>query len=86
MNSIYKELYEKAKAVGRDKNLSLQAKGMFLVLRNTLPITCDMHTLQEKCNNDNVDIYAAITELADAGYISFNEVKMYLGHSDNEKK
>lgn len=67
--------------IGNDGSLSLAAKGLMLILGNMLPFNTDKELIKKLCNSDEKEIYAALCELADKGYLSFNDIAMYLGHN-----
>lgn len=71
--------------VAKDKNLSIAAKGLLLILRNIPPFLSDIELIQNRCNSDEKEIYAAITELANNGYLKFSEVEMYIRHERSKE-
>lgn len=71
--------------VAKDGNLSLAAKGLLLTIKNIIPFLCGMHVILERCNSNEKEVYAALTELADKGYIKFSEIEKFLSYKPDEK-
>ena len=66
--------------LGRNKSLSLAAKGLMLTIGDVIPFISNMEEIKKLCNSDEKEIYAALCELADKGYLYFTDIAMYLGH------
>lgn len=73
---------ESIKDVLCDKRLSLDAKGLFVILnRLVAPFECTEKVIKEYCKNNDCDICSALMELVAYGYIS----KEYLDYYNGEK-
>ena len=73
---------EKLKDVLCDKNLSLGAKGLFVIIERFIPYFLNFKKeIQGYCRNEEIDIYSALLELVANGYIP----KEYLDNFYEEK-
>lgn len=66
--------------IGNDNNLSLRAKGLMLAIGDIPPFLGGMEEIKKRCNSDESEIYAGLSELADKGYLYFSDIALYLGH------
>lgn len=77
---VFEEQLIRLQRIARDKKLSLSAKGLMIVLKEVVPYIGNKDDIKELCNSDDKEIYSALCELADNGYISFKDIASFLGH------
>lgn len=79
----WKSIAQEYIKVGSDKNLSLTAKGLYMTLNHVAPFLYGYPEIQKHCVSTKQEVYAALVELADNGYIQFSDIPKYLGYTIN---
>lgn len=80
----WKSIAQEYIKVGSDKNLSLAAKGLYMTLKHIAPFLYSLPEIQKCCVSNKNEVYAALVELAENGYIQFSDIPKYLGYTINE--
>ena len=81
----WKSIAQEYIKVGSDKNLSLAAKGLYMTLKHIAPFLYGLPEIQKYCVSNKNEVYAALVELAENGYIQFSDIPKYLGCIINEE-
>ena len=68
-----------------DKNLSLDAKGLYFIIHNNIPpFDCTKYILQSFCNNSESEIQSALSELVAFDYLTKDYLECFIGKYDNK--
>lgn len=77
--------YIKDTDVLSDKNISLAAKGLYLIIHNNIPpFDCTKYILQSFCNNSENAIISALSELIAFDYLTKDYLECFIGKYDNK--